>query len=51
MNDIPLRAAEDFLQTKKEESGNRYAIGECVTPASLKNKFLNVLGAVLVVEL
>lgn len=44
MNDIPLRAAEDFLQTKKEESGNRYAIGECVTPASLKNKFLNDQG-------
>ena len=34
----------DFLQTKKEESGERYAIGKCVTPMSLKDKFLNIQG-------
>lgn len=33
--------AENFLQIKKEESGERYAVGECVTPGSLKNKLLN----------
>jgi len=43
-HNIPLMAAEDFLQTKKEDSGDRYAVGECVTPASLKNKFLNNQG-------
>ena len=44
MNDIPMLDAVNFLQTKKEESGDRYAVGECVTPASLKHKFLNDQG-------